>query len=161
MEATVLRTELEQEAREAEEAGLQIWERVEERLGIDLEQMARESKALQRKRGIRSGKDLFRLLLFYVSSNWSLRLVGIWALLSGIGYLSDVAVLKRLRNSQKWIGRIVARILETRVTGLKRMAGVRLRVVDATTISIPGSQGIDWRLHLSFDLGNLCLDGSS
>ena len=27
------------------------------------------------------------------------------------------------------------------------------------TINIPGSKGIDWRLHLSFDLGNLCLDG--
>jgi hypothetical protein len=32
-------------------------------------------------------------------------------------------------------------------------------VVDATTLSVPGSEGIDWRMHLSFDLGNLCLDG--
>jgi hypothetical protein len=42
---------------------------------------------------------------------------------------------------------------------LKRLPGVRLRVIDATTINIPGSKGIDWRLHLSFDLGNLCSDG--
>jgi len=159
MEATVLRTELESQAREADEAGLRTWERVEERFGMDLEQMARESKAIQRKRGITSAKDLLRLILFYVSSNWSLRLVGIWALLSGIGYLSDVAVLKRVRNSQKWIGTLVARLLEKRVTVLKSLPGVRLRVVDATTFSIPGSQGIDWRLHLSFDLGHLCLDG--
>ncbi len=76
------------------------------------------------------------MILFYVSSDWSLRLVGAWALLTGIGYLSDVAVLKRLRNSKNWIGKLVA-----------------------TTISIPGSQGTDWRVHLSFDLGNLCLDG--
>ncbi|HEU4745298.1 MAG TPA: transposase [Anaerolineales bacterium] len=99
------------------------------------------------------------MILFYASSDWSLRLVGVWGLLSGIGYLSDVAVLKRLRNSQKWIGMLVARILQNRVTVLQSLPGVRLRVVDATTISIPGSKGIDWRLHLSFDLDNLCLDG--
>lgn len=85
--------------------------------------------------------------------------MGAWALLSGIGHLSDVAVLKRLRNSQKWIGTLVAHLMQKRVTILKSLPGVRLRVVDATTMSLPGSQGIDWRLHLSFDLGNLCLDG--
>ncbi|HEY9825965.1 MAG TPA: transposase [Stenomitos sp.] len=121
--------------------------------------MARESKALQRKRGIRSAQDLLRLILFYASSNWSLRLVGAWALLNGIGYLSDVAILKRLRNSQAWIGKLVVRLLQKRVSALQQLPGVRLRVVDATTISIPGSRGIDWRIHLSFDLGNLCLDG--
>ena len=106
-----------------------------ERLGIDLEGTAKETKAFA-KREITSAKDLLRLILFYVRSDWSLRLVGAWALLVGIGYLSDVAVLKRLRNSQNWIGKLVA-----------------------TTISVPGSQGIDWRIHLSFDLGNFCLDG--
>lgn len=138
---------------------LESWERIQEKIGLDLEGTAKETKAIQRKRGITSAKDLLRLILFYASSDWSLRLVGAWALLSGIGYLSDVAVLKRLRNSQKWIGTLVARILQKRVTVLKRWPGVRLRVVDATTVSIPGSKGIDWRLHLSFDLGNLCLDG--
>jgi hypothetical protein len=36
---------------------------------------------------------------------------------------------------------------------------VRLRLVDATVISRPGSQGTDWRVHLSFDIGHMCLDG--
>jgi Transposase DDE domain len=31
--------------------------------------------------------------------------------------------------------------------------------MDATTVSRPGSQGTDWRIHLSLDLGNLCIDG--
>ena len=50
-------------------------------------------------------------------------------------------------------------VLQKRVLFLKRLPGVRLRVIDATMINVPGSKGIDWRLHLSFDLGNLCLDG--
>jgi hypothetical protein len=30
--------------------------------------------------------------------------------------------------------------------------------VDATTVSIPGSQGTDWRIHVGFDLGSLSID---
>jgi hypothetical protein len=36
---------------------------------------------------------------------------------------------------------------------------VRLRLVDATVVSRPGSQGTDWRAHLSLNLEPLCLDG--
>ena len=126
---------------------------------MDLEQLAKETKAFQRKRGIQSAKDLFGLILFYASSDWSLKLVGAWALLRGIGCLSDVAVLKRLRNSKEWMGKLVAHMMQKRAGVLQSLPGVRLRVIDATTISLPGSQGTDWRRHLSFDLGNLCLDG--
>jgi len=137
----------------------QKWEHVQEKLGIDLESTAKETKAIQRKREISSAKDLLRVILFYATSDWSLRLVGAWVLLMGIGYLSDVAILKRLRNSKAWIGKLVFTMMQKRVSALKRLPGVRLRVIDATTISVPGSKGIDWHLHLSFDLGNLCLDG--
>ena len=138
---------------------IQDWESFQEGLGIDLERTAKETKALQRKREISSAKDLLRLILFYATSDWSLRLVGAWALLQGIGSLSDVAILKRLRNSRAWIGKLVFMLMQKRVSALKCLPGVRLRVIDATTINSPGSKGIDWRLHLSFDLGNLCLDG--
>ncbi len=137
----------------------QSWGILQRKLGIDLESTARETKAIQRKREICNATDLLRLILFYATSDWSLRLVGAWALLSGIGFLSDVAVLKRLRNSKDWIGKLVVTFMQKRVSALKSLPGVRLRVIDATTVSIPGSKGIDWRVHLSFDLGNLCLDG--
>ena len=145
--------------KQQENQPIQDWESFQERLGIDLERTAKETKAIQRKREISSAKDLLRLILFYATSDWSLRLVGAWALLQGIGYLSDVAILKRLRNSRAWIGKLVFMLMQKRVSALKHLPGVRLRVIDATTINIPGSKGIDWRLHLSFDLGNLCLDG--
>jgi hypothetical protein len=146
-------------AEKQEQQLFQSWDSFQGELEIDLEGTAKETKALQRKREITSAKDLLRLVLFYATSDWSLRLVGAWALLTGLGYLSDVAVLKRLRNSKNWIGKLVVTILQKRVSALKSLPGVRLRVVDATTVSVPGSKGIDWRIHLSFDLGNLCLDG--
>ena len=137
----------------------QSWEDLEEKLGIDLERTAKETQAIQQKREISSGKDFLRLILFYATSDWSLRLVAAWAVLNRIGSLSDEALLKRLRNSKAWIGKLIFLLMQRRVSALKCLPGIRLRVVDATTINIPGSKGIDWRLHLSFDLGNLCLDG--
>lgn len=146
-------------AAEQAQAWLHSWGSFQEKIGLDLERTARETKAFQRKRGISSAKDLLRLILFYATSDWSLRLVGAWALLNGIGNLSDVAVLKRLRNSKKWMGKLVGTLLQKRISVLQSLPGVRLRVVDATTTSLPGSQGSHWRIHLSFDLGNLSLDG--
>jgi hypothetical protein len=158
--AAVLQNQQESPKTDTQEQQLfQDWESLQEKWGVDLESTAKETKAIQRKRGISNAKDLLRLILYYAISGWSLRLVGAWALLNGIGSLSDVAVLKRLRNSKHWVGKLVVTIMQKRLSALKRMPGVRLRVVDATTISIPGSKGIDWRMHLSFDLGNLCLDG--
>jgi len=93
--------------KQQENEAFQNWESFQERLGIDLESTAKETKALQRKREISSAKDLLRLILFYATSDWSLRLVGAWALLQGIGYLSNVAFLKRLRNSKAWIGKLL------------------------------------------------------
>ncbi len=137
----------------------QSWDKVEESLGIDLEKTAREAKSIQRRREIRKARDLLRLILCYALSDWSFRMVGGWAYLRGIGYLSDVAILKRLRKSRVWLGMIIGKILEMRCTALKLLPGVRLRIVDATCISRPGSHKTDWRVHLCFDLGNLCLDG--
>lgn len=136
----------------------QTWDEVPKKMGIDLEQSARETKAIQRLREIRNAGDLLRLILFYAASGWSLRLTGAWAFSRGIGYLSDVAILNRLRNSWAWLGKLVALLLKQRCSALRSMPGVRLRLVDATCVSRPGSKGIDWRIHLGFDLGNFCLD---
>ncbi len=136
----------------------QNWEAVTEKIEVDLELTARETKAIQRVRGIQSAGDLLRLILCYAVSGWGLRMTGAWALLNGIGYLSDVAVMKRIRNSCEWLRKIVSLMMQQRCTALRSTAEVRLRLVDATCISHPGSNGIDWRLHLGFDLSNLCID---
>lgn len=136
----------------------QEWGQVLSLVPVDLEATARAEKAFQRRREVRSADDLLRLVLAYALCDWSLRLTGVWARLIGLGRLSDVAVLKRLRHSQRWLGKLIgAWMVKRRVMFPQR--AVRLRLVDATTVSQPGSTGIDWRVHLSLDLGHSCLDG--
>ncbi len=126
---------------------------------LDLESSAKQTKALVRKRGLRSAVDLLRLVLMYVGSDWSLRLVAFWALLHGIGSLSDVAVLKRLRHCSGWLGLLIGQILQRRCQALQRTVPVRLRLMDASVITRPGAQGTDWRLHLGLSLHPLGIDG--
>ena len=82
----------------------------------------------------------------------SLRDTAAWATLQGMK-LSNPAVLKRLKHSGDWLGYLVGRVLAERMPAPTQAgAGYRLRLIDATTISAPGSQGTDWRLHVAYDL---------
>lgn len=135
------------------------WASVEQQWGLELEESARRQGALVRRRAIRSASDLLRLVLVYCLQDWSLCQMGGWALLQGIGALSDVAILKRLRNCQAWVGELLYTCLQQRRAELARRPGIRVRLQDATVINAPGSQGTQWRLHLKLDLGQCCIGG--
>jgi len=152
------------ELREEEQSRLRKWaepkwEKVVEELGQDLGKVARESKALVRGRKIRGAENLLRLVLAYAVCDRSLRLVGAWAAIQKIAEVSDVALLYRFCCCGRWLGILVMRVLQQRNEYLRQLAGVRLRLMDATVISRRGSQGTDWRIHASMDLGKMCLDG--
>ncbi len=123
---------------EAVEAGHQLidndWEDMCAQIPVDVEGLAQETKALQRKREVKSVPDLLRLVLAYSMCDWSLRVVGAWARIIGLGNLSDVAVYKRLCGSLTWLGRIIGAWLEKRQ---EQLAGrsARVRLIDATVIS--------------------------
>jgi hypothetical protein len=103
--------------------------------------------------------DLLWIVFLYAWYDLSLRLVGAHCALPQRASLSDVAILNRLRHSVPWLGTLVVQLWQPPRVRLIRLEGVRLRLVDATVVSRPGSRGTDWRVHLSLDLGHLCLDG--
>jgi hypothetical protein len=125
------------------------WAWVVSRLGSgpELERSARESGALVRRRQIRDADALLRLCLSY-GCGLSLREASAWAGLNGIATLSDVAVLKRLRRSADWLGRLAGAVVAER---LPRAGEARpIRLVDASMVRAPG--GALWRLHVAYDL---------
>jgi len=123
---------------------------------VDLEASARDKGALLRRRVVRSAETLLRLALAYCCG-LSLRQTSCWAHLQGLGKLSQVGVMKCLRRSAAWLEFLVVTKLAERAE-CRQIQGLRLRLVDATTVSAPGSQGTDWRVHLGFDLGSLTID---
>src|SRR3954470_5218838 len=122
----------------------------------ELESSARSSGALLRRRVIRKAETLLRLALVYCCG-MSLRQTSCWAHVQGLGKISQVGVMKGLRRCSGWLGQLLGAKLAERAQCLQ-VKGFRLRLVDATTVSAPGSEGTDWRIHLGFDLGRLSID---
>src|SRR5215207_7956604 len=125
---------------------------------IDLEATARSSGALVRRREIRSGEALLRLALAYGPGGLSLRTAAAWAGVSGLADLSDTAVMNRLRKAADWLGEIAGALLRRAMAEPQPaspptgpLPGRRLRIVDASVVTHPGSVGPDWRLHAAYD----------
>lgn len=122
----------------------------------NLDELAVATGALRRRRAVTSGEDLVRLCLGYALQDWSLRQTAAMAEMMGWQAISDVAVLKRLRGCPELLKELISTILARRLEAVARPA-LRVCLVDATTVSRPGSSGTDWRLHVSFDLHALRL----
>jgi len=136
------------------------WQTVLERLGGPnrLEQEAREVRAFRRARGVKCAVDLLRLTLAYCLGTMGLRLTAAWAEAAGLASLSNVALLKRLRNMLPWLEVLVGRLLAGAGEGqcIAVAKGRLIRLVDATVVAKAGradrEAGGVWRVHAVFDL---------
>ncbi len=133
------------------------WQELVGQLPQGLEASAKASGALRRRRGIRDAATLLRMALAYAVCDWPLRLVGAWLTTLGLADLSDVAILKRLKQCQHWLGYLVAQCLQQRSAWLAEPRRVRIRIVDASEVTDAGHH--NWRVHACFDLGAGCLAG--
>jgi hypothetical protein len=99
-----------------------------------------------------------RLVLAYCWGAWGLRLTAAWAETMGLVSLSNVAVLKRVRNSSDWLECMVARLVSTGATGSAASKGRPVRLVDTTSVAKAGwddyVSGGRWRVHSVFDLAS-------
>lgn len=127
------------------------WQELVNAIPDDLDRSAKEYQALRRRRGIKSGADLLRLVLLYAIV-LSLRQAAIWGVGLQLCDISRQAVEKRVLNSTAWLHHLVAVLLETVVPAPTRLLGAIKRLVlrDGSVISRPGSPGTEWRLHLSW-----------
>ena len=125
----------------------------------DLDALAARTGGFQRRRAIRSPLDFVRMALAYAVLDLSLRSVSEWSASHGVGELSDVAVLGRLRRGWRFLEAVFQSMLARQVADRPKAAlARRVRLVDATTLSVPGSDGADWRLHASYDLASGVID---
>jgi len=117
------------------------------------------SGAWQRARGFESVGNLLRVLLLHVGRGYSLRETAVRARLAGLADVSDVAILKRLRNSDQWFRRLCVALLGESGFALRReMHGWNVRALDGTLVKEPGPKGGLWRIHYSLRLPELDCD---
>ena len=126
------------------------WHKVQALLPVEIEDMAFETKALVRRRGIRSAEMLLRMLLSYVCGKNSLEKTVAAAAKKGWAKMSANALHLRLRASAGFIEKVFLSLLRSHVqmpTNVKR----RTRIVDATFLSAPGATTSDFTLHLQYN----------
>jgi hypothetical protein len=126
---------------------------VNTRLPANLEAQARQLKAWSRKREVRSVSDLLRALFVYACCQYSFRELGMWAVLKGIGSLSERAWRKRLDRCRQWIAWLLSERLGVHQTPAWLPEGMgRVLLIDAMRWKTLGGTGDDVRLHQSDDL---------
>jgi hypothetical protein len=126
------------------------------------EAKAVELGAVRRQlRGFDSVASLLRVLLIHLADGCSLRETAVRASAGGLAAVSDVALLKRLRNCAawfEWMTREMASGMALPLAAQSMLPGRRVRLIDGSSVCEPGATGSTWRLHYALNLHTLSCD---
>ena len=114
--------------------------------------MAKETRALVRRRGVPDAQALLRLALARGPGGISLRQTATWTHFSGVADLTDASLNDRLHQSCDFLAAIWQLLAVRTPSPCLRWPGRRLRIADGSCVSKPGSRGTDWRVHGVHDL---------
>lgn len=120
-----------------------------------LDEMAKRTGAMQRKRGICSSIDLLRMLFLYASSKISLRILAAAACAFGICAVSDTAWRKRFSKAAPFLREIPHSLLSSFLPAAdaSAFAGVKNALLaDASVIRQEGMRQERQRIHLRYSL---------
>jgi len=133
------------------------WTVIEKVLPPGWLEAAQMTKAWRRRpRGIDDPVKLLRIMLIHLADGCSLRETAVRARAGNLAAVSDVALLKRLRNCGEWFRWMAEEMAHTlSSTSTYVLPGKRVRLVDASVICEPGATGSTWRLHYMIDLSTL------
>ncbi len=136
---------------------LENWEILCTFLPPEWAEQARRLGAMRRARYISDPGTVLRVLLLHLANGCSLAETAARASASGLAQISAVGVFKRLRAAEPWL-RWLAQQMRGGADLPLEVAGRRLRAVDATSVSEPGSTGTDWKVHYGVNLADLQCD---
>jgi hypothetical protein len=136
---------------------LENWEILCSFLPPEWAEQARRLGAMRRARYISDPGTVLRILLLHLAAGCSLAETAARASASGWAQISAVGVFKRLRAAEPWL-RWLAQQMRGAADLPLAVAGRRLRAVDATAVSEPGSTGTDWKVHWAVNLADLQCD---
>src|SRR5713226_10417870 len=109
------------------------------------QQMAWQSGAVERLHGFPSPDVLLRILMLHVARGYSLRETVVRAKLANWTDILDVALLKRLRNSEEWLRLLCIELLRENVAyRLEDALSRTIRIVDGTIVKETGKTGSQW-----------------
>lgn len=131
------------------------WDIITDFLPENWQELAWHTDALQRSRKVKEPDTLLQLILLHSAGGLSLKQTTVRAERLGLASISDVALMKRIQNSEDWLRTLTFKMVEKRDLYSRTEGEIedrQLRVVDATTVQQPDSSGTDWRVHYVLQL---------
>ena len=117
-----------------------------------------EHKAIERSRVVKSPEELLALLMYYLGADNSLIAVSQYALLVGIGKISDVALIKKFNKCCDWLKWLIENIKPNEIINYKKpieLEDYNVIAVDASDIREKGAVNREWHLHYGVNLFSL------
>ncbi|MDH3347604.1 MAG: hypothetical protein OEM02_05815 [Desulfobulbaceae bacterium] len=111
---------------------------------------ARDLGALTRQRKFAKAEDLLRLLLIHLGEGYSMRETVTKGGSRGLVSVSDVALLKRLKLSSRWLNWMARKVMakaNCHPSPPPSLVKFTLKSIATFTIREPGNTGSTWQLH--------------
>lgn len=137
------------------------WHVITRMLPADWENKARQLGAVRRLRGFASVEALLRVLLIHLADGCSLRETAVRARAGDLAQVSDVALLKRLRQCGPWFQWMIQQMTASLSLAMDAddvLADKTVRLIDGSVVCEPGATGSTWRLHYALNLRTLGCD---
>jgi hypothetical protein len=132
------------------------WEFILTMFPQNWEKLAKETKAVQHFKGdIKTLPDLMKVFFLHIANGYSLQETVARAKLSGLGNISNVTLMNRLKNSDEWFRQMGLGLISENGVQPPDLLGIKFKLFDATNIKEPGKTGSHWRLHYALTLPDL------
>jgi len=135
------------------------WEEVKRYLPEGWEEKAKEQGALKRRRNIKTADELLVLNLLHVKDGGSFQATSIMMKLTAGISLDKNAVYNRITSSWEWLRWMAEGVCRKQGMTIPKpeyLGSKRVRLIDASDMSLIGSKGSDYRLHYDFNLFEFC-----
>ncbi len=139
---------------------LDNWELIKEILPKGWQEQAYKQGAILRKGGtLENPETLLRMLFMYLVSDTSYKETVCLAELGGLPHVSSVTLWRRLAKATNWFRWIIDELLKKfSIHSGFDFLDRKIRLLDGSVISKPGSCSSDWRLHTTIDMSTLACD---
>ena len=138
------------------------WQMLLSYLPDDYEQLAQEHRLinLQWPNGkVTSAQALLRLILLHVGANLPLRQTVVTVAHAGGPKVSQVWLHQKMRRARPYLAALVARLTSATAAAARpeQWAGYEMVCLDGSTVSGPGAEGSDARIHVVLRLHDLAV----
>jgi len=140
-----------------QEAIKQWEEEIGNLLPNNLEEIAKATGAIVRKRGVKDIKGFIAILFIFAVTTLSLRQISLSAKALGVSTMTDTAWRKRIGKATKFLTVVLGHVLP-KSKQEKPVEGRTIKLIDATRILQEGKEHKEHRVHMSYNLTSGCMD---